>query len=40
MSEWTSAKCWSCGWVAPRMLRAKAVTGVCPHCGKKDLHPR
>ncbi len=39
MSEWTSAKCWACGWTAPRMLLSKAQSRVCPHCGKKELHP-
>jgi len=38
--RWTSAKCWSCGWEAPRIQMHLAVEGKCPYCGKKDLHPR
>lgn len=39
MSRWTSAKCWACGWEAPRMELQKAKAGICPHCHKKELHP-
>ena len=32
--------CEACGWASKYMMRAKALTRVCPYCGMRSLKPQ